>query len=328
LVAALHRGGYIIAFRHAATDWSQRDTQHTRELWPEADPRRMRQLSEAGRAQARAIGTALRALSVPVGLMLASPYHRTQETAELLALGSVELTADVVNMYAAEHVGGRASLVATARRRLATLPPSGTNTVIVTHGNVMQAATNIALQEGEAVIVAPNGVDGFAVVAKVLPQEWSTLVQTDGLASSRSTAVAAPTQQASAIGAICEPTPAENPGQFYMPNAPVRTQVGRGYVLSGVVRSSGDCTPLPNARIEFWLAAPDGTFDVDHRATVIADASGAYQFESNFPPAYDDNPPHIFVRVTAPEHQPLVTRHYPLSDQTDGTFDLILIHEQ
>ena len=111
-------------------------------------------------------------------------------------------------------------------------------------------------------------------------------------------------------------------------NAPVRSSVGRGYVLRGVVRSTTDCTAIPNARIEFWLAGPDGAFDADHRATAIADTTGAYRFESNFPPAYDGSPPHIFVRVTAPAHQPLITRHYPLSDQTEGTFDLIVIPEQ
>jgi hypothetical protein len=97
---------------------------------------------------------------------------------------------------------------------------------------------------------------------------------------------------------------------------------------AGVIRSIADCTPIADTRIEFWLAGPDGTFDADHRATVIADASGTYRFESNFPPAYDGNPPHIFVRVTAPAHQPLVTRHYPIINQSEGTLDLIVIPAQ
>jgi phosphohistidine phosphatase SixA len=328
LLAALQRGGYIIAFRHAATDWSQRDLQHTREMWSDPDPSRMRQLSDAGLAQARAIGAAMRELGIPVGQVLASPYHRTASTARLLALGPVELTADVVNMYAAEHIGGRAQLVASARQRLSTLPSSGTNTMIVTHGNVVQAAAHISLQEGEAAIFAPNGVDGFALVARVLPQEWSALIQADAQAAAQTPSVSAPTPQPGSSDAVCEPTPADDLGQFYTANAPLRTRVGRGYVLSGVVRSVANCAPIPNARIEFWLAGPDGTFDDDHRATVIADASGAYRFESNVPPAYDDKLPHIFMRVTAAEHQTLITRHYPIVNQTEGTFDLNLLPEQ
>jgi protocatechuate 3,4-dioxygenase beta subunit len=166
------------------------------------------------------------------------------------------------------------------------------------------------------------------VVARVLSEEWILLAQTDAQASARTTAVLAPTEQTGAIGAICEPTPVDDPGQFYTPNAPVRTRVGRGYVLSGFVRSTADCTPIADTRIEFWLAGPDGTFDADHRATVIADASGMYRFESNFPPAYDGSPPHIFVRVTAPAHQPLVTWHYPITNQSEGTLDLIVIPAQ
>jgi catechol 1,2-dioxygenase len=98
--------------------------------------------------------------------------------------------------------------------------------------------------------------------------------------------------------------------------------------LSGVVRSVAECIPIPNARIEFWLAGPDRTFDDDHRATVITDVSGAYRFESNVPPAYDDTLPHIFVRVTAVGHQTLITRHFLIVNETEGTFDLNLLPEQ
>jgi hypothetical protein len=39
----------------------------------------------------------------------------------------------------------------------------------------------------------------------------------------------------------------------------VRTAVGRGHVLWGVVRSARGCLPLGGARIEIWLAGPAGT---------------------------------------------------------------------
>ena len=99
-------------------------------------------------------------------------------------------------------------------------------------------------------------------------------------------------------------------------------------MLSGRVFSSATCAPLPHARLEFWLAGPDGTFNAEQRATVVADASGAYRFESHVPPTYDESLPHIFVRVTAPGHQPLVTRHYPIPGQPAGTFDMIVIPKE
>src|SRR5512143_2589901 len=40
------------------------------------------------------------------------------------------------------------------------------------------------------------------------------------------------------------PTESDMLGPFYKPDAPVRSSVGKGYVLSGVVRSSKDCAPV------------------------------------------------------------------------------------
>ncbi len=123
----------------------------------------------------------------------------------------------------------------------------------------------------------------------------------------------------------CPPTKEDALGPFYKPNAPVRAAVGKGYALRGVVQSAKDCTPIAGARIEFWLAGPGGDYDDDHRATVIADRSGTYHFESNFPPKYSFRPPHIHVRVTAPGFRDLVTQHYPQKGHTQATFDLVLV---
>ncbi len=123
----------------------------------------------------------------------------------------------------------------------------------------------------------------------------------------------------------CQPTPPDSLGPFYVPAAPERSSVGQGHTLRGVVRSSADCSPIPNAQIEFWLAGPNGEYDDDHRATMYANSAGAYQFESNPPPPYSGRPPHIHIRVSAPGHEPLVTQYYPADGQTEGEFDLVLI---
>src|SRR5688572_12286346 len=83
--------------------------------------------------------------------------------------------------------------------------------------------------------------------------------------------------------AACQPTAADALGPFYEPGAPVRDEIGTGYVLSGRVVSSRDCRPLPDAEIELWLVGPDGRYDDAHRATVPVDARGEYRFESNRP---------------------------------------------
>jgi protocatechuate 3,4-dioxygenase beta subunit len=122
----------------------------------------------------------------------------------------------------------------------------------------------------------------------------------------------------------CEPTRPDMLGPFYEPNAPVRTSVGSGYVLSGTVLDAADCEPVRGARIEFWLANPEGEYDDAHRATVPVGGGGEYRFESNAPVSYGGRPPHIHLRVTAPGHRELVTQHYPDDGQKRATFDLVL----
>jgi protocatechuate 3,4-dioxygenase beta subunit len=52
-------------------------------------------------------------------------------------------------------------------------------------------------------------------------------------------------------------------GPFYVTGAPVRTSLGSGHVLSGTVLAAEACKPIPNARIEFWLANPRGCYELD-----------------------------------------------------------------
>jgi protocatechuate 3,4-dioxygenase beta subunit len=125
----------------------------------------------------------------------------------------------------------------------------------------------------------------------------------------------------------CKPTPSDALGPFYKSNAPLRANVGKGYVLTGSVKSAQDCLPVEGARIEFWLAGPNGQYDDDHRASLISDNSGRYTFQSNFPPPYSSRRPHIHIRVTADGYKPLVTQHYPVKGQPQGTFDLVMIPE-
>jgi protocatechuate 3,4-dioxygenase beta subunit len=124
--------------------------------------------------------------------------------------------------------------------------------------------------------------------------------------------------------AACTPTPADMEGPFYKPNAPVRASIGRGLVVAGVVRTAGSCAPIPNARIEWWQVNPQGEYDDAHRATQSADGEGRYRFETNFPRAYFGRPPHIHVKVLAPDYRPLTTQIYPKAGQTEIAFDFVL----
>jgi protocatechuate 3,4-dioxygenase beta subunit len=125
--------------------------------------------------------------------------------------------------------------------------------------------------------------------------------------------------------AACKATEPDMLGPFYKPDAPIRSSVGTGYSLRGTVRASKDCAPVPGATMEFWLSGPDGEYDDAHRATVIADASGSYWFESNVPQPVVGRPAHIHVRASAGGFKTLVAQHYPEPGKRAAVFDLVLV---
>lgn len=155
LVQELRAGRYNVYFRHAATNWSQSD--HIREAgdWTSCDPSQVRQLSDEGRRSARAVGRAMRALKIPVGRILASPYCRTVDTAKLINLGRVETTTDIANLRVAAYFSGRDAIAKCAQARLTTPPVNSMNTVLVAHGNVARHATQVYADEGEGIVFRP-----------------------------------------------------------------------------------------------------------------------------------------------------------------------------
>jgi protocatechuate 3,4-dioxygenase beta subunit len=135
-----------------------------------------------------------------------------------------------------------------------------------------------------------------------------------------------PALQASA-SPKCAPTPQDEIGPFYHPNAPVRSAIGKGYILEGVVRDASDCRPVAGARIEFWQAGPGGAYDDAHRATVFSDAKGGYRLETSFPPPYARRPPHIHILVDMRGYAGLITQHYPKGGSRGARMDLVMERE-
>jgi len=167
LVRALRGGGFTLYFRHTATDFSQND----RAMGDYGECATQRNLSEAGRAQAREIGAAIRELALPVGEVIASPFCRTMETGRLM-FGRAE-PSTVVRGYegtnpANADYGKLAAL-------LASPPAAGTLRMIASHGNPFRAIAGPPhLDEGEAAVLKPAGA-GFVVVARIRRDDWARL---------------------------------------------------------------------------------------------------------------------------------------------------------
>jgi phosphohistidine phosphatase SixA len=168
LVRALRAGGLTLYFRHAATDFSQND----RAMGAYGECATQRNLSEAGRAQARAIGEAIRALKLPVGEVIASPFCRTMDTGRLM-FGRAE-PSTVVRGYEGTNAANAdyTALVAL----LASPPKPGTLRMITSHGNPFRAVAGPPhLEEGEAAVLKPAGAD-FLVIARIRRGDWAALV--------------------------------------------------------------------------------------------------------------------------------------------------------
>ena len=97
-----------------------------------------------------------------------------------------------------------------------------------------------------------------------------------------------------------------------------------GHVLRGYVRAAGTCRAIRRARVEFWLAGPQGEYGDRWRATLFSRANGFYRFESHFPPPYSTRAPHVHIRVSARGYRTLVTQFYPRRGVTSARFNLVL----
>jgi broad specificity phosphatase PhoE len=136
------------------------------------DCARQRNLTDIGRAEARAIGSAIASLGVPVGDVLASPFCRTMETARLI-FGRATSTPAV---RGGPSSGVAPDRYADLRQLLSTAPPAGANIAIVSHGNPFRAVTGEAyLAEGEAAVIRPLGKDQFRIVARIAKDGWDSL---------------------------------------------------------------------------------------------------------------------------------------------------------
>jgi phosphohistidine phosphatase SixA len=139
VVQRLRRGGYVLAFRHAATDLSTTDM--TGDL---RDCSRQRNLNSEGRRQARSIGRAFRRLGIPVGRVLASPFCRTRDTARL-AFGRARSSRALLSGDFFADGDARQRQSAGLRRLLAAPPRPGTNTILVSHNFAIADATGLSL---------------------------------------------------------------------------------------------------------------------------------------------------------------------------------------
>jgi phosphohistidine phosphatase SixA len=154
---ALRAGGVVALIRHARAPGTGDPANFRLDDCPT-----QRNLSEAGRAQARRIGEAFRERGIRVERVLSSAWCRSRETAQL-AFGQAEIFAPLNSFFGqgrqeAEQTR-QASAVITAWRGLGVL-------VLVTHQVNITALTREFPDEGAILVLQPEG-DRFKVIARI-----------------------------------------------------------------------------------------------------------------------------------------------------------------
>jgi phosphohistidine phosphatase SixA len=182
LASALRGGGYVIVFRHGATNPDQADTDPLNADKP-GNEAKQRHLNDKGKALAKDFGDSFRKLGIPVGTVATSKLYRAQETAKLMGVGEVTTSWDITegNQIISPNENSKR---AGALRKLASTPPTpGRNNVYVTHKpNIIDAFGKdwFEVKEGEASVFKPDGRGGYQAVARVPAEQWAVLASKFG----------------------------------------------------------------------------------------------------------------------------------------------------
>ena len=133
------------------------------------------------------------------------------------------------------------------------------------------------------------------------------------------------------------PTTTDILGPFYRPDAPLRANLnppdfnGEVLHLSGIVFKEDGKTPLKDCLIEIWQCQQDTLYDnvseeFRYRASQKTSKDGKYRFTTAVPIPYavEDNPgairpAHIHMRLSAKDHQDLITQIYLKGDPHSKT---------
>ncbi len=174
LVQALQSGGYVIYFRHFETGADYND-QHLVELGKCST---QRQLNANGATQAIRVRDAFVKINIPVGEVLASPFCRAWQSADL-AFGRHKQVDGLKLPPSKVYTEQDKSIMKSELLPLINnAPQKDVNTIIMAHDDNLPAAGGPEIKvQGEAVILKPLGNGKFDVVAEILPGQWTSLAK-------------------------------------------------------------------------------------------------------------------------------------------------------
>lgn len=170
-LASIKQGGYVIVFRHGATNRDQADTDPLNY----GNVSKQRLLSAQGKKQAKLIGESWKKMGIPLGKTYTSKFDRAIETGRLISgrdvISVVDLTEGGLVVTPIENDRRAKSL----QKMAATIPAAGTNTLIVTHKpNIIDAFGKnwFEVKEGESSVFKTDSSGKLILIARIQASEW------------------------------------------------------------------------------------------------------------------------------------------------------------
>lgn len=163
LWAQLRHGGNVLLVRHGSTVPGLGDPAGFRL----DDCATQRNLSQAGREEARRIGERLRREGVPIAQVYTSPWCRCRETARL-AFGRAQDWMPLASVF--DMPERDREYTERVKKRIGTYSSRTLrgNVVMVTHNVNIASLTKLSIAPGEMVVVRPDGCCGLRVVGRLL----------------------------------------------------------------------------------------------------------------------------------------------------------------
>ena len=177
----LQKGGYVLAFRHAAAPNTPTSTDQlgstVPDWWKSCDPKLARQLNDQGKKDATDIGKALKAMQIPVARLLSSEFCRCYTTADLMALEVPTQQVKDLTYSVYDEPNRYANTMKVANSQ----PIDAKNTVMVTHagfsGNVPSVAPLVGLEWGDAAVFQIQAGQTVRYVATLQVRDFTDLIK-------------------------------------------------------------------------------------------------------------------------------------------------------
>lgn len=160
----LRAGGLVLLMRHASTEPGLGDPRG----FKLDDCSTQRNLSDAGREEARRVGARLKAERVVIAKVFTSPWCRCRETARL-AFGHAEDWTPLSSTFDFPH--HEAQYIERVKKRIGTYSrrnPGG-NVVMVTHNVNIAALSRHSVAPAELVVMRPDGCCDAKPIERLKP---------------------------------------------------------------------------------------------------------------------------------------------------------------